>query len=181
MLHSSSFGVSLTSGSKASNLFPRGNSLCHKLVRFWYIVANADSEIPANKEVKMKRFLVLLCAVTFIGGCSSTGGMNIISPSTPESEVKEKVSKAPLTKIQVVSENELKERRQETPSRDAAEKPLKTNTAAVADSSVAGAVPSIRSAQTLEALINLLEKKGTIQRDELLQEIKKLEEKDQTK
>ncbi len=59
--------------------------------------------------------------------------------------------------------------------------PLKTGTAAVSDTSGAGSVPSIRSGQALEALINILEKKGTIQREELLQEIRKLEEKDRTK
>lgn len=129
----------------------------------------------------MKKLLVLICALTLIGGYSSAGGMNIISPSTPDNEVKEKVNKMPVTKIQTGSENELKDRRQAPLSRDTAETPLKTKAADISDTSAAGPVPSIRSGQTLEALIILLEKKGAIQREELLQEIRKLEEKDRTK
>ncbi|MBS1113087.1 MAG: hypothetical protein H6Q92_850 [Nitrospirae bacterium] len=230
----------------------RGNSPCRKSVRFWYIVANAGSKVPVKEEVKMKKFLVLVCAIAFLGGCSSAGGMNIISPSTPDDEVKEKVSKAPVTKIQAVSESELKDSRQEPPSQDKAETPMKTITAAASDTSGsgsvpsaggmniispstpddelkekiskapvtkiqavseselkerrqeptsqatkemplitgtaggsdtsgAGSVPSMRSGQTLEALIILLEEKGTIQREELIQEIRKLEEKDRVK
>ena len=129
----------------------------------------------------MKKYLVLVCVIALLGGCSSTGSMNIISPSTPEDEVKEKVSKAPVTKLEVVSESELKDSRKEPRPQDTAKMPLKTDTAAVSDTSGAGSLPSIRSGQTLEALIILLEKKGIIQREELLQEIRKLEEKDRTK
>ena len=109
---------------------------------------------------------------------SSAGGMNIISPSTPENEVKEKVSKLPVTKLEAVSESEMKANRQEPLPQATAEMPPKTGTAALADRSGVGSIPSIRSGQALEALIILLEKKGTIQREELLQEIRKLEEKD---
>lgn len=129
----------------------------------------------------MKKYLVLVCVIALMGGCSSTGSMNIISPSTPENEVKEKVSKSPVTKLEVVSESELKDSRQEPLPHDTAKMPLKTGTAAVSDRSGAGYVPSIRSGHALEALINILEKKGTIQKEELLQEIRKLEEKDRTK
>ena len=129
----------------------------------------------------MKKYLFLVCVIALIGGCSSAGGMNIISPSTPDTEVKEKVSKAPVTRLQAVPESELKDHRQAPPPQAAAGMPPKTGTAAVTDRSGAGPVPSIRSGQALEALIILLEKKGTIQREELLQEIRKLEEKDRTK
>lgn len=129
----------------------------------------------------MKKFLVLVCAIAFLGGCSSAGGMNIISPSTPDDELKEKISKAPVTKIRAVSESELKEHRQESTSQATKEMPLITGTAAGSDTSGAGSIPSVRSGQTLEALIILLEKKGILQREELLQEIRKLEEKDRTK
>lgn len=129
----------------------------------------------------MKKHLVLVCVIALLGGCSSAGGMNIISPSTPDNEVKEKVSKAPVTRLQVVPENELKDHRKEPPAQAMAETPSKTGKTEVSDSSVSGSVPSIRSGQALEALIILLEKKGTLQREELLQEIRKLEEKDRTK
>lgn len=126
----------------------------------------------------MKKYLVVVCVIALIGGCSSAGNMKIISPSTPEDEVKEKVSKAPVTRLQVVSESELKDHPKAPSPEAAAGTPPKTGTEAVSDRSGAVPVPSIRSGQALEALIILLEKKGTIQRDELLQEIRKLEEKD---
>ena len=129
----------------------------------------------------MKKHLVLVCVIALLGGCSSAGGMNIISPSTPDNEVKEKMSKAPVTRLEAVSEGELKDHRQEPPAQATAETPSKTGKTEVSDSSVSGSIPSIKSRQTLEALIILLEKKGTIQREELLQEIRKLEEKDRTK
>ena len=115
------------------------------------------------------------------GSVPSVGGMNIISPSAPDDELKEKIKKAPVTKIQAVSESQLKDRRQETTSQATKEMPLKTGTAAGPETSGAGSVPSMRAGQTLEALIILLEKRGTIQMEELLQEIRKLEEKDRTK
>ncbi len=93
----------------------------------------------------MKKYLVLVCVIALLGGCSSTGGMNIISPSTPEDEVKEKVSKAPVTKLEVVSESELKDSRQEPLPQDTAKMPLKTGTAAVSDTSGAGSVFSAGS------------------------------------
>ena len=126
----------------------------------------------------MKQCLVLICVMVVLGGCSSAGNINVISPSTPEDEVKEKVSKAPVTRLQVVSESELKDHREAPSPEAAAGTPPKTGTEAVSDRSGAVPVPSIRSGQALEALIIILEKKGTIQRDELLQEIRKLEEKD---
>ena len=129
----------------------------------------------------MKKCLVLICAMVVLGGCSSTGNIKVISPSTPEDEVREKVSKAPVTNLQVVSETELQDRHQAPPAEAPAETPPKTGMAAVTDHAGAASVPSIRSGHALDALINLLEKKGIIQREELFQEIKKLEEKDRTK
>lgn len=129
----------------------------------------------------MKKCLVLICAMVVLGGCSSTGNIKVISPSTPEDEVKEKVRKAPVTKLQVVSETELQDRHQAPPAQAPAETPPKTSVAEVPDHAGAASVPSIRSGDALEALINLLEKKGTIQREELFQEIRKLQEKDRTK
>jgi len=129
----------------------------------------------------MKKYLVLLFCIAVLGGCSSTGNINVISPSTPEDEVRGKVSKAPVTKLQVVSETELQDRHQAPPALALAETPLKTGAATVPDHAGAASVPSIRSGHTLDALINLLEKKGTIQREELFQEIRRLEEKDRTK
>jgi len=129
----------------------------------------------------MKKYLILVCVIALIGGCSSAGNMNIISPSTPEDEVREKVSKAPVTKLQAVSESELKDNRQAPSPKAAAETPPMTGTAAASDRSGTGSAPSVRSGQALEALIIVLEKKGIIQREELLQEIRKLEEKDRAK
>jgi hypothetical protein len=134
-----------------------------------------------KEEIKMKKYLFLVCVIGFIWGCSSAGGINIISPSTPENEVKEKVSKAPVTKLHAVSESELKEDSQASPPQASAEISPKAGTPAVSDRSDAGSAPSIRSGQALEALIILLENKGSIKREELLQEIRKLEEKERTK
>jgi len=129
----------------------------------------------------MKKYLVLVCVVALMVGCSSAGGLNIISPSTPEDEVKEKMSKAPVTKLEVVSEAELKEQRQTPPAKAPVETPPKTATATAQARPVDASAPSIRSGHALEALINLLEKNGTIKREELLREIRKLEEKEYTK
>ena len=129
----------------------------------------------------MKKYLVLVCVVALMVGCSSAGGLNIISPSTPEDEVKEKMSKAPVTKLEVVSEAELKEQRQTPPAKAPVETPPQTATAKAQARPVDSSVPSIRSGHALEALINLLEKNGTIKREELLREIRKLEEKEYTK
>ncbi len=131
----------------------------------------------------MKKCLVLICAMAVLGGCSSTGNIKVISPSTPEDEVKEKVHKAPVTKLQVVSEADVKDRQQAPPpsAQAPAEAPSKASVTAVPDHAAAASAPSIRSQHALEALINILEKKGLIQNEELLEEIRKLDEKDRTK
>jgi hypothetical protein len=129
----------------------------------------------------MKRYLIFACIIATFTACSSTGGIKIISPSAPESEAKKEIREAPVTKLQAVSETEMKEQRHATPSR-APEKTLpKTGAASAPDHSGDAAVPSISSGHALEALINVLEKKGTIQREELLREIRKLEENDRAK
>ncbi len=130
----------------------------------------------------MKKCLVLICAMAVLGGCSSTGNIKVISPSTPEDEVREKVHKAPVTKLQVVSEADVKDQQQTPPAKSPAEAPSKTSVTAVPDHAAGSAsAPSIRSQHALEALINVLEKKGLIQKEELFEEIRKLDEKDRTK
>ena len=170
----------------------------------------------------MKRLLILTFMITALG-CSSTGSIKILSPSTPESEAKEEIRKAPVTKLETSSqspardeatapreaategpktgnikilspstpESEAKEeirkapvtkletssqypaRHAATATREAAAEGPKAATAIAAEEAPSSA--SIKSPYTLEALINLLEKKGVIHEGELLEEIKKLE------
>lgn len=129
----------------------------------------------------MKKFLVLLFCMVALGSCSSAGNINVISPSTSEDELRGKVSSAPVTKLEVVSETELQDRRQAPPATAPAKNPPKIGASTVPAHAGAASVPSIRSGHALGALINLLEKKGTIQREELFQEIRRLEEMDRTK
>ncbi len=120
----------------------------------------------------MKRFIFLACMIAALTACSSTSNIKIVSPSTPENEAREEISKAPVTKLETSAEppvrNEAKDRR------DAAAVSPKTEPAVVPGPAAASS-PSIHSPHTLEALIDLLEKKGVFRRDELLEEIKKLE------
>ena len=171
----------------------------------------------------MRRLLILTFMITALG-CSSTGGIKIVSPSTPESEAKEEIRKVPVTKLETASqplarheatapqeavaegtrtgsikivspstpENEAKEeirkvpvtkletasqppaRHEATGPREAATEGTRAATA-IAHEQPASSSASIKSPYTLEALINLLEKKGVIHEEELLEEIKKLE------
>ncbi len=171
----------------------------------------------------MKRFFILTFMITIIG-CSSTGGIKIVSPSASEKQAKEEIRQAPVTKlgtssqspasdetkgrsdaatggkktegIKIVSpsasEKEAKEEIRQAPvtkletasqpeashdataGRDAATDVPAAGTAKTTGSAGA-ASPSIKSDHTLDALINLLEKKGVIRRDELMEEIDKLE------
>ncbi|MDA8242204.1 MAG: hypothetical protein M0Z67_17775 [Nitrospiraceae bacterium] len=119
----------------------------------------------------MKRLLILTFMITALG-CSSTGGIKIVSPSTPESEAKEEIRKAPVTKLETASQPPA--RHEATGPREGATKGPKAATD-IAHEQAAPSSASIKSPYTLEALINLLEKKGVIHEEELLEEIKKLE------
>jgi hypothetical protein len=165
----------------------------------------------------MKRFFILTCMITIIG-CSSTGGIKIVSPSASEKQAKEEIRQAPVTKlgtssqspasdetkgqsdeatggkktegIKIVSpsasEKEAKEEIRQAPVTNletssqppASHEPAKevpSAEAATSAGSAGAASPSVKSGHTLDALINLLEKKGVIHRDELMEEIEKLE------
>jgi hypothetical protein len=174
----------------------------------------------------MKKLFILTCLITALG-CSSTGNIKIVSPSTPEKEAKEEIRKAPVTRLETASQppagHEATDRRDaveeshrtdnikivspSTPEKEAREEIRKAPVtrletasqppasheatggrhvaagspaaaAAIAHKQAAAPSPSIKSPHTVEALINLLEKKGVILEEELLQEIKKLEGKD---
>ena len=117
----------------------------------------------------MKRFLILTFMITALG-CSSTGGIKIVSPSTPENEAKEEIRKAPVTKLETSSQPPA--RHEATGPREAAAEGTKVQTT---PGQTTASPLSIKSPYTLEALINLLEKKGVIHEEELLEEIKRLE------
>jgi len=122
----------------------------------------------------MKRLLILTFMITALGciGCSSTGSIKIVSPSTPESEAKEEIRKAPVTKLETTSQPPA--HHEATGPRETATEVTKAATA-IAHEQPASSSASIKSPYTLEALINLLEKKGVIHEEELLEEIKRLE------
>jgi hypothetical protein len=159
----------------------------------------------------MRRLLILTCLIAVLG-CSSTDGLKIVSPSAPENEAKEEISKAPVTKFETISAPEHAADRK-TLSREPAAEAGKTETEkGVSDIKIvspstpeneakkeigmvpvmrhgaarteaekgADAVrgetaPSVPTEHSLEALISLLEKKGVIKKQELLDEIKELE------
>ncbi len=118
----------------------------------------------------MKRLLILTFMITALG-CSSTGSIKIVSPSTPEKEAKEEIRKAPVTKLETSSQSPAGD--ETTAPREAAAEGPKAATAIAPEEAPSSA--SIKSPYALEALINLLEKKGVIHEEELLEEIKKLE------
>jgi hypothetical protein len=100
--------------------------------------------------------------------------MNIISPSMPEGEVRERVSRAPVTRLESVPEpapRETPAAHSQRPSAPA------TPQDGEADAKHGDAVlsPSVQSDHTLRALINLLEEKGIITRKELLEELRRQE------
>ncbi len=119
----------------------------------------------------MKRLLILTFMITALG-CSSTGGIKIVSPSTSENEAKEEIRKAPITKLETASQPPA--RHEATGPQEAATEAPKAATA-IAPGQTAPSPLSIKSPYALEALINLLEKKGVIHEEELLEEIKRLE------
>ncbi len=100
-----------------------------------------------------------------------TDRIKIVSPSTPEKEAKEEIRKAPITKPEATPQSPA--RREATVRKDAVtETPVAEKPNAPEPD---GASASIKSVHTLDALINLLEKKGIIREEELLDEIKRLE------
>ena len=122
------------------------------------------SEPPASHEATDRRDAV--------EESHKADNIKIVSPSTPEKEAKEEIRKAPVTRLETASEPPASH--EATGDRDAAaESPAAA--AAIAPKQAAAPSPSIKSPHTVEALINLLEKKGIIKREELLLEIRNLE------
>jgi hypothetical protein len=144
----------------------------------------------------MKRFLIFACVIAAFG-CSSTGNIKIVSPSTSEKEAKEEISKAPVTRLETFSAPEAATRRKQpaaesakTEARKGAEDTIKVVSPSVPENEAKEEIakapvkrpetaPPATSEHSLEALINLLEKKGIIKNEELLREIRELEKKRQ--
>jgi hypothetical protein len=144
----------------------------------------------------MKRFLIFACVITALG-CSSTGNIKIVSPSTSEKEAKEEISKAPVTRLETFSSPEAATRRKQPAAesskieaRQGAENTIKIVSPSVPENEAKEEIakapvkrpetaPPATSEHSLEALINLLEKKGIIKNEELLREIRELEKKRQ--
>jgi hypothetical protein len=92
-----------------------------------------------------------------MGGCGTTGKLNVVSPSLSEDEIKGSVRGLPTIKLQSPKKEEVV----------SSEKVITKETVHPEES-------SISTDKTQEALINLLEKKGVITKKELLEEIRKL-------
>jgi hypothetical protein len=101
-----------------------------------------------------------------------TENIKIVSPSTPEKEAKEEIRKAPVTRLETIPEPPT--RHEPKGPKDAVGEGLMAAPATAAGQTSASS-PSIKSPYALEALINLLEKKGVLNKEDLLEEIKKLE------
>ena len=120
----------------------------------------------------MKRFVILTCMFAALAACSSTDNIKIVSPSTPENEARQEIRNAPVTKLETVPQPPVRD--EAKGRRDAVSEGPKTETVKVSEPTGASS-PSINSPHTLDALINLLDKKGVLHKEELLEEIKKLE------
>lgn len=121
----------------------------------------------------MERYFGIVCLIVLIGGCSSTGGLNVLSPTMTEDEVKERVRELPVTKLEaapgggrMIEEKAPPESARTMPEET---KPRKERAVSVP----ASAGPD----KTGEALINLLERKGIINREELSEEIERIRQK----
>ncbi len=167
------------------------------------------------KEEKVKKYFYLVLVLTILNGCGTAGKVVLVSPATPEEELKDKVretldeSKKPAEpqadnsqsrqKVVLVSpttpEEELKDKVRET--LDESKKPAEPQAGNSQSPQVqkdsgtvvnqpdeslreahpasVGETPALRG-DRLNALINLLEKKGIINKNELTEEIKRLED-----
>jgi hypothetical protein len=120
----------------------------------------------------MKGFAFLFCMVLLLASCGAGNKLNIVSPSLSEEETKERVHELPAIKLGTDSED--KNAAQQKTMQDNNDPPLK-KTPALKETSPAGKF--VVTDETLDALIDLMEKKGVITREELLEEMKRLSNK----
>jgi hypothetical protein len=114
----------------------------------------------------MGKCIVLICMVLFIG-CTTGSTLNIVSPSASEDEIRARAQRVTSEKTPPAKEEKavLPQQSPERPQESVA--PEKTNPPKES---------AMKSGFKEEALINLLEKKGIITRKELIEEIKRLEQ-----
>ncbi len=109
----------------------------------------------------MKKYFSTVCLILLLGGCVTTNGLNIISPTLPEDEIEEHVERI------------LRQQSQAVPQAVQEEKPAEVVRTPSAGISVPEN-PQPHNCETRDALINLLIKKGIITRKELLDEVRNL-------
>jgi hypothetical protein len=113
----------------------------------------------------MIKWLSLIPLVLLLGGCGAHSKLNIVSPSMSEDEVRERANVVITEKTQATNSGEA-----------ATEKKSGEESTASAPSKEMRHTegPSVSGERAQEALINLLEKKGVITKNELQDEMEKL-------
>lgn len=113
------------------------------------------------RSKRMKKYFLTVCVFLLLGGCVTTNGLNIISPTLQEDEIEEHVERI------------LRQQSQAAPQTVREEKPAEVVRTPSTGISVPEKSPA-HNCETREALINLLVNKGIITRKELLDEARSL-------
>lgn len=129
----------------------------------------------------MRRFLLSVCIMLFVAGCATSGQLTVVSPSTPEEELKERVRET-LDAREQAAPAETTMPREEVPAEKTEEAaiPVTTEKTAPSGKTVPSSETSVSrenqadTAIILDAMINLMVKKGLMSREELSAEIEEL-------
>lgn len=120
----------------------------------------------------MKRYLGVVFAVLWFAGCGTGSKVQVVSPTLPEDELRDRVRELPVVKPGV----ELKEEKATDKREGVKGEWVHVREAATAAGGNTAEEPLSKEHRE-EALINLLEKKGIITKKELAEEMRILKEK----
>jgi len=110
--------------------------------------------------------------VLFLAGCGAGSNLNIVSPSASEDEIRTRASKVTAEKTPSAKEEKEVTPQKSPEGSQESRTPEKTNP-------TEGSV--MEGGCREEALINILEKKGIITKEELREEMKRLKERSKEK
>ena len=120
----------------------------------------------------MKRWFGVVCLVFLLGGCGTGGKVPILSPTLPEDEVRERTRELPVIKLEPASKDG-----KAVPEKGMPEREKVQLREAPPSKETAQSEPSLTGADNaVEALVNLLEKKGIVTKKELSEEIMRLKQ-----
>jgi predicted nucleic acid-binding Zn-ribbon protein len=125
----------------------------------------------------MKKYLYLVLVFAMLNGCVTTGKVAFVSPATPEEELKDTVRKT-LDKSKESSEPRADNSRSPHAGKASGTAPDRPDDSMRDTRSTSVEETQAVGGDRLSALINLLEKKGIINKNELTEEMMRLEDRE---